>query len=95
MRLAQLRFEGIEGWENEHSEWLKERGIFHHSQIHDELLAYHPDNKKLWKESLPHVKHIMENPFEDIPEKLGIPLRRLSVPLDIDAGLGTTWAEAH
>jgi len=95
LKLAQLRIEGIEGFENEHAERLRELGYQQLLQIHDEVLGEEPDEPGVDEEVNRHLLAVMENPLVDMPERLGMPMRKLKVPLTVDIGSGRTWIEAH
>jgi len=84
-KLAQLRCEN--------DPVLRDLGAEQLLQIHDEILFEIPDENL--KECCSRIKDLMEHPLEEIPEMLGVPIRELSVPLDVDLGTGTSWMEAH
>jgi DNA polymerase-1 len=54
-------------------------------QVHDELVFEAPSAKA--DEAIPLIRQVMENACE--------PVLDLSVPLDVEAGTGRTWQEAH
>lgn len=85
VRLAQI--------ECEQSEELRALGVRQILQIHDEILFEIP--AEYLKESCEVIKDIMERPFWNLPERLGLEFRELSVPLDVDIGHGEAWSEAH
>jgi DNA polymerase I-like protein with 3'-5' exonuclease and polymerase domains len=62
-------------------------------QVHDEILFEVP-NENL-KEAIEAISGLMEKPFGYIPEMIGVDFRELSIPLDVDAGYGEAWSEAH
>ncbi len=95
VRLAQMFIEGIDGYENEHADRLRELGYEQILQIHDEVLAEYPTEKGIEAEIEKPLRAIMEHPFHDLPERLGLNFRELDVPLRIDIGTGDTWAQAH
>lgn len=84
-RMAQIRCE--------HSKRLRDLGVEQLLQVHDELLFEVP-NENL-EEAKRIIRDKMENPFADLPERLGIPFRKLPVPLTVDIGFGESWSEAH
>ena len=84
-RMAQIRCE--------ESEELHDLGARQILQIHDEILFEVPDENL--EEGCEVIKGLMENPFIDLPERVGLDFRDLPVPLDVDVGKGEAWSEAH
>jgi len=84
-KLAQILTENDSG--------LKNLGVEQLLQVHDEILFEIP-NENL-DEACGRIKNIMSRPLQDIPERLGLNFRELSVPLDVDVGRGESWAQAH
>jgi DNA polymerase-1 len=84
-RLAQI--------ECEQSEELEALGVRQILQIHDEILFEVPT--EYLKEGCGVIKDVMERPFWNLPERLGLDFRELSIPLDVDIGTGEAWSEAH
>ena len=84
-KLAQLRCE-----ESERLQGLEAEQIL---QIHDEILFEVPT--EYLEECCKEIKHVMQHPLEDLPERLGYNFRGLDVPLDVDVGHGEAWSEAH
>lgn len=84
-RMAQIRCE------EDHI--LAGLGVRQLLQIHDEVLFEVPT--KYLKEGCTRIQELMEKPFLDIPERLGLNFRELPVPLDVDIGYGESWSEAH
>lgn len=79
--------------ECEESERLRELGVRQILQIHDEILFEVPT--EYLDESCRVIRDVMEHPFRNLPERLGLEFRELAVPLDVDIGHGEAWSEAH
>jgi DNA polymerase-1 len=96
-RLAQILCEpkvlhGM-GLANQYSEAMESIGIRQLLQVHDEIVFEVPTDSL--KEGIEVLSRSMERPFHYVPEMLGIDFRELSIPLDVDAGYGEAWSEAH
>jgi DNA polymerase-1 len=81
------------GLANEQSELIGNLGIRQLLQVHDEIIFEVP-NENL-KEGIGVLSGTMERPFQYVPEMTGIDFREISIPLDVDAGYGEAWSEAH
>ena len=81
------------GLSNASSERIEELGIRQLLQVHDEVLFEVPT--KNLEEGISVLSQTMNQPFRFVPQLLGIDFDELSVPLDVDAGHGATWSEAH
>lgn len=79
--------------ECEESERLQELGVRQILQIHDEILFEVPT--EYLEESCQVIRDVMEHPFRNLPERLGLEFRELAIPLDVDVGYGEAWSEAH
>lgn len=81
------------GLTNKRSEEMERIGINQLLQVHDEVVFEVPTDSL--KEGIEVLSRTMERPFQYVPEMLGIDFRELSIPLDVDAGYGEAWSEAH
>lgn len=81
------------GLQNRRSEAMERIGIKQLLQVHDEIVFEVPTDSL--KEGIEVLSRSMEKPFQYVPEILGIDFRELSIPLDVDAGYGEAWSEAH
>jgi len=62
-------------------------------QIHDELLFEVPEGEV--EEITQLVRREMENVMEAAPHIADAPYIKMSIPLKVDIGLGSSWAKAH
>ncbi len=96
-RLAQLLCEPKVmheiGLRDEWSESMERIGIKQLLQVHDEIIFEVPTESL--KEGIEVLSRSMEKPFRYIPQLLGVDFDEISVPLDVDAGYGEAWSEAH
>jgi len=81
------------GLYDEHIEQIDQLGIKQLLQVHDEIIFEVPTEHL--HEGIDCLSRSMERPFRFIPEMTGMDFRELSIPLDVDAGYGESWAEAH
>jgi DNA polymerase-1 len=96
-RLAQILCEpkvlhGM-GYANPRSEAMERIGIKQLLQVHDEVVFEVPTESL--QEGLEVLSRTMERPFQFVPDLLGLDFDEISVPLDVDAGYGEAWSEAH
>jgi len=81
------------GLHDELSQRIEQVGARQLLQVHDEVLFEVPTENL--KEGIEVLSRSMEAPFRYVPELLGIDFDELSIPLDVDAGYGEAWSEAH
>jgi DNA polymerase-1 len=81
------------GMHDRWSEGMERVGIRQLLQVHDEIVFEVPTESL--KEGIEFLSGSMEKPFRYVPDLLGIDFSELSIPLDVDAGYGEAWSEAH
>ena len=96
-KLAQLQCEPTVlhkmGLSSHMSKTIERLGIKQLLQVHDEVIFEVPTDSL--HEGIDALVKTMEKPFRFIPDILGLPFDELSIPLDVDAGYGESWSEAH
>ena len=81
------------GLSNRRTEALERIGAKQLLQVHDEVLFEVPTDSL--QEGIQVLSDTMSKPFLYVPEMLGLDFTEVTVPLDVDAGHGTSWAQAH
>jgi DNA polymerase-1 len=84
-KLAQLRCHN--------DDYLRNRGVKQLLQIHDEILFEVPN--EVLPECCDRITKLMEKPFADVKDMLGLDFDCLTIPLGVDIGMGEAWSEAH
>lgn len=84
-RCAQIRCE--------EDDVLRDLGVQQILQIHDEILFEVPYENL--EEGCERIRNVMQQPFADLPDRLGLGFSDLPVPLNVDVGHGEAWSEAH
>lgn len=96
-RLAQILCEPAVmreiGLYDEHSQVMENCGVRQLLQVHDEVV-YEVPTENL-REGIAAISASMSKPFRYVPELIGVDFRELSIPLDVAAGYGEAWSEAH
>ena len=96
-RLAQILCEPAVmreiGLHDEYSQVMEDCGVRQLLQVHDEVI-YEVPTENL-KEAIEAISMSMSKPFRYIPDLIGVDFTELSIPLDVDAGYGEAWSEAH
>ena len=95
LKLAQLRLEGMGEFASRDAELLRALGARQLLQVHDEIVLEEEDNDNIAAEVDRCLIRLMEHPLDDVPELIGVDIRKLSVPLTVDISHGYNYAEAH
>lgn len=82
------------GLHDHNAQTLENCGVEQLLQIHDEILFEIPAENLA--EGISAIEDSMSHPFRYVPQILpSVEFTELSIPLDVSAGKGSSWAEAH